>query len=291
MNIIVPKHSGFCHGVKRSVKEAYALAGKGNAFMYGEVVHNPVVMANLMKCGISPIQDLTDVTNDSGKNPKLLIRAHGVPVSVLEEAAKRGIEIIDMTCHHVKKIHAIVANASARGMDVIVCGTHGHPEVQGHLSRVKTQVVTVQDLDEARRIIPGLTFSKEGVCLVAQTTHNKRTYEEVRAFLAKECANIPFLEPFDTICGATAHRQDEIRELAKTADACIIVGGRNSSNVTKLYEIAREYCARTQHIESADQLDYGLFRGAETVVIAGGASTPDESVREVVRKTEGLSGE
>jgi len=284
VKVIIPKHSGFCYGVKRSVKEAYALAEKGNAYMYGEVVHNPVVMENLQKCGLTWVRDLSEIPMDSAGISKLLIRAHGVPASVLVKTAERGIEAVDMTCHHVKKIHAIVTYASARGMDVIVCGTHGHPEVQGHISRVTTKVVVVQDLEEARRIIPALAFSKDGVCLVAQTTYNKRTYEEIHTFLANECKNMPFLEPHNTICDATALRQDEIRELAKTADACIIVGGKNSSNVTKLYEIAREYCARTQHIESADQLNHDLYIGAETVVIAGGASTPNESVQEVARK-------
>jgi 4-hydroxy-3-methylbut-2-enyl diphosphate reductase len=188
-----------------------------------------------------------------------------------------------MTCHDVKKIHAIVAYASARGMDVIVCGTPGHPETAGIMSRVTTQAVLVQDVEEARQVIPALTFSLQGVCLVAQTTHDYQTYEGVHAFLANECANIPLLEPHNTVCQSTAHRQNELRELAKTADACVIVGGKNSSNVTKLYKIACEHCASVQHVESVTQLNIEVLKNKNTVVVAGGASTPNNNVEDVIK--------
>jgi 4-hydroxy-3-methylbut-2-enyl diphosphate reductase len=317
MNIVIPKYSGFCRGVKRSIAAAYTHAKKGTrVYMYGEVVHNPKVMESLAQNGLILVQNLDEIPKDCKKDSKLLIRAHGVPSDVIKKAAEQGLEVIDMTCRHVKKIHEIVSDASARGLDVIVCGTPGHPEVEGIISRVSTQKILVQNLDETRRIIPTVQFSKEGVCLVTQTTHNKKIYEKIRAFLANECgniplleshdtiecgniplleshetiecSNIPLLEPHDTICDATAFRQDELRGLAKTADVCIIVGGKKSSNVTKLYEIAKEHCSRTQHIEYAGELDYTMLNGAENVVVAGGASTPNESVQEVVKILNGI---
>jgi 4-hydroxy-3-methylbut-2-enyl diphosphate reductase len=286
MNIIIPKHSGFCYGVKRSVKAAYDLAGKGEVYMYGEVLHNPTVIKDLLDIGLKMVHSIEELPN--GKDAKVLIRAHGVPVSVMDAIKSRGLTVIDMTCPDVKKIHAHVEDASARGMDVVVCGMQGHPEVEGHLSRVTTQAVLIQNLNEAKKLIPMFSFSTKGVCLVAQTTFNYQVYEKIHTFLADECDNIPLLEPHNTICRATADRQSEVCELAKTADACIIVGGKNSSNVTKLYEIAKEFCSRTQHIESAGQLDIDLYYGAETVIIVGGASTPEDNIREVENKIREL---
>ncbi|MCL2203907.1 MAG: 4-hydroxy-3-methylbut-2-enyl diphosphate reductase [Defluviitaleaceae bacterium] len=285
MNIIIPKHSGFCYGVKRSVAVAYTLAGQENVYMYGQIVHNPSVVRDLQNSGLTLIQDLSEIPTGT-KNAKILIRAHGVPPAVPEAAAARGFEIIDMTCPHVKKIHTLVTEASGRGLDVMVCGTPGHPETEGTLGRVETRAFLVQDLAEARRVAASTEFSPQGLCLVAQTTHKKQAYDEIRAFLAGQ-VDVPFA-PHMTICEATASRQEELRALAKAADACIIVGGANSSNVTKLYEIARACCPRTQHIESVAQLDVSLLEKAETVVIAGGASTPEASVREVARKVSSV---
>ncbi|MCL2187813.1 MAG: 4-hydroxy-3-methylbut-2-enyl diphosphate reductase [Defluviitaleaceae bacterium] len=282
MNIIVPKHSGFCYGVRRSVSEAFKLADEKHTYMYGEVVHNPSVVADLSTFNIKLIHSLDEIP--TGEAAKVLIRAHGVPADVLDEAQARGLTVIDMTCPHVKKIHAVVAYASTRGLDVIVCGTPNHPETLGIISRVTTQRLIVKDVDEAKKVIPAIHFSPLGVCLVAQTTHNKETYEKLHHFLANECPNMPLLEPHNTICEATAFRQNELRELAQTADACIIVGGKNSSNVTKLYEIASEYCVNTRHIESAEELDASEIKNARTVIVTGGASTPNDAVHTVVEK-------
>jgi 4-hydroxy-3-methylbut-2-enyl diphosphate reductase len=283
MKIIIPKHSGFCYGVKRSVDAAYTHAQKGNMYMYGEVVHNPDVIRNLQTVGFTLVHDLAEIPTDAPEDTWVFIRAHGVPLSVYGAIAEKGFNVIDMTCSHVTKIHAIVANAAECGMDIILCGVPDHPEVRGTLSRVTTQAVLVQHVEEAKRLIPSLVFSKKGVCLVAQTTYNHQAYKTLCEYLTNECENIPFLETHDTICQATAHRQNELHELAKTADACIIVGGKNSSNVRELYETAKKYCSRTQHIEHVGELNLDLINGAETVVVAGGASTPEESVKEVER--------
>ncbi|MCL2363229.1 MAG: 4-hydroxy-3-methylbut-2-enyl diphosphate reductase [Defluviitaleaceae bacterium] len=281
MNIRVPKSSGFCYGVRRSVEAAFQLAREGNAYMYGEVVHNPQVVEALVQSGLHLIHDLSEIPLEHQHNAKILIRAHGVPESVTTEITALGMVAIDMTCPHVKKIHVLVAKAAASGMDVIVCGTPGHPETLGTVSRVTTQAVIVQDLDEARVIIPSRTFAQAGVCLVAQTTHNQADYEAVHDYLAGECPSITALTAHATICGATFARQNELRGMATQADACIIIGGKNSSNVTKLYDIARALCPHTVHIENAASLDAAAFSDAQNIVIAGGASTPAEDVAKV----------
>jgi 4-hydroxy-3-methylbut-2-enyl diphosphate reductase len=281
VNIVIPKHSGFCYGVKRSVQVAFALAREGNAYMYGEVVHNPTVIRTLQKNGLALIHDLSQLPADTPPGTKILLRAHGVPLNAAEEITARKFTTVDMTCPHVKKIHVLAARASARGMDVIVCGTPNHPEVAGIVSRVTTQVLVVRDAEEARELFPAHSFSPQGVTLVAQTTHNHKNYSDVHAFLLNECPRISKIEAHDTVCEATVMRQNEIRTLAQQADVCIIVGGKNSSNVTKLYEIARECCVHAYHVESADGLDvidFALLKDARNIMLAGGASTPDEDV-------------
>jgi len=281
MNIRIPKSSGFCYGVKRSFDTAYQLAQEENAYMYGEVVHNPQVVEKLIQSGLRLIHDLSEIPTQHRHNAKILIRAHGVPQSVIADITAQGMTVIDMTCPHVKKIHVLVEKASAGGMDVVVCGTPGHPETLGTVSRVTTKAIIVQDVDEARAVITSHNFARVGVCLVAQTTHSQTDYEAVRHYLANECPHIPSLTAHTTICGATAARQDELRVMTASADACIIIGGKNSSNVTKLYEIARVLCPNTVHIEKAASLDVAAFSNARDIIIAGGASTPAEDVREI----------
>jgi len=288
MNIINPGHSGFCYGVKRSVDTAYQSAP--GTYLYGEIVHNPQVVRALEEKGLQLIHSLDEIPPANKPGANILIRAHGVPEAVLTEIAAQGMTAIDKTCPVVKKIHAIVAKTSAQGMDVIVCGTPGHPEVVGIVSRVSTQAIVVKDATEAHEIIPRHTFAPAGVCLVGQTTLLQQTFEALLDYLTQECPNIPILTPHNTLCSATTQRQAELRTLAAKADACIIVGGKNSANVAKLYEIARALCPHTVLIENAEAFNAPAFLRevsdardgrAENIVIAGGASTPAEEVQKI----------
>ena len=292
MNIIIPKHSGFCFGVKLAVNAAYEMIMNAEAheaiYMLGEVVHNPGVVGDLQSLDMGLIHDLSEIP--AGQKAKILVRAHGVSLAVMEEMKERGYTVFDMTCPHVKKIHAFVAHASRRGMDVIVCGNPGHPEVEGIISRITTQIVLVKSEAEARDLIqPGASFSPNGVCLVAQTTFNLQTYQNIHAYLVKECPFLPELEAHDTICAATAHRQNELREMAlqEKPSAIIIVGGRNSANVNKLYDIACEYCENTQLVENAGQLRPLNIKAHETVILTGGASTPGGAVEKIAEQIHG----
>jgi len=243
--------------------------------MFGEVVHNPAVIADLVSKGLGLVNSL-DVIPEKAN---VLIRAHGVSEKTVREIQNRGLGIIDKTCPRVKIVHDIVAEASARGLDVIIVGTENHPEVLGIAGWAETQTVVVRDLADAERTIPDKSFSKEGVCLVAQTTHNKVKYEEVYRYCS---AFFPHLEYYDTICDATAVRQEEIGRLAKMVDCVIVIGGKASSNVNRLFEIASESNNNTQHIESFTDLDLTKLMNVNTCLIASGTSTPENSIFQVI---------
>lgn len=276
MKCIIPKHSAFCFGVSLAVNAAYENLNE-HTYMLGEVVHNPSVINDLQLKGLKLINSIEELPPE---DTSILIRAHGVPENVLHELYQRNIKIIDKTCPKVKRVHDIVANASERGLDIIVVGTPNHPEIIGTIGWSKTNTVLLHDINDAKRIIPDMKFSENGVCMVAQTTHNKKTYQEIYDYCAKFIPNIEF---YNTICDATANRQNEIRELAKTCDAIIVVGGKTSSNVTKLYEIASEYCANTQHVEAAVEIKVDRLKGVDTLVISTGASTPEDSIQDAIQ--------
>jgi len=276
MKCVIPKYSGFCFGVSLAVNAAYENTD-GIAYMYGEIVHNPVVVNDLQAKGVRLVHSIHEIP--SNEKARVLVRAHGVPESTISEISQRGLEVIDKTCPRVKKVHNIVLEASNKGLDIIVVGTQDHPEIAGIIGWAKTKTVLLHCLEQAKEIIPHTFFSKKGVCMVSQTTHNKKKYIEIYEYCSSIIPNIEF---HNTICDATSKRQNEVRELAKISDAFIVVGGKTSSNVTKLYEIALEYCANTQYIESAGELDLAKLTDINTLIIVGGASTPNSSVEEVI---------
>lgn len=276
MKCIIPKHSGFCFGVSLAVNAAYENLNE-HTYMLGEVVHNPSVINDLQLKGLKLINSIDEI---SQKDASILIRAHGVPENVISELGQRNLGIIDKTCPKVKKVHDIVADASERGLDIIVVGTPNHPEIVGTIGWSRTKTVLLHDISDAKRIIPDTKFSENGVCMVAQTTHNEKVYQEIYNYCTEFIPNIEF---HNTICNATANRQNEIRELAKTCGAVIVVGGKTSSNVTKLYEIASEYCSNTQHVEAAAEIDVDRLKGVSTLVISTGASTPDDSIQSAIQ--------
>ncbi len=281
MKYIIPKYSGFCSGVSVAVKAAYSIVGD-HSYMYGDVVHNPTVVRDLELRGLRRIHEIREIRETDGEaQARVLIRAHGAPRAVLDELHARGVEIVDKTCVNVKKIHRLVQEASARGLDAIVVGTPNHPEVEGIVGWITTNSVVIHSLDDAKRIIPGRSFSPKGVFMVSQTTFNQEKFHEIYEYCASVIHELEF---YDTICNVTANRQAEARRLAQKADGCIVIGGRSSSNVNKLYEIFRETCANVQLIESAEELDTEAIRDTELLVITGGASTPERCIDEVIRR-------
>lgn len=285
MKCYLPKNSSFCEGVHNAIEIAYRNANN-TTYMFGEIVHNPIVIEDLLNKGIHLAKTLDDIP-DTPKS-KVLIRAHGITPEIYRKLQAKKVEVIDKTCPRVKKVHELVKNASDRGLDIVLIGNPNHPEVIGTVGWINTKVFVIKDIADAMRIVPQASFSQSGICMVAQTTYNKEKYEEIYRYFLQFDIHIEYN---NTICNATAERQNEIRLLSKEVDGFIIIGGKASSNVSKLYKIASEVCSNTQLIENADEMDFSKIATLDKVVIASGASTPQRTINEVIEKIEKICEE
>ncbi len=276
MKIILAKRAGFCFGVKRATQMAFEAADKGGTtYTLGPIIHSPQVVQKLDEMGVKVLKTLAE--QDSGT---IIIRSHGVASEELEEAVRKELEIIDATCPFVKKAQEHVKSLSQAGYDVVVVGDADHPEVQGIVSYAKGKVYVVGSGDEASRLPK---MGKIGV--VAQTT---QSFENLKNVVMECVMRGGEIRVFNTICDATAVRQEEAKELANQVDCMIVIGGYNSANTKRLAEVCTELQPRTHHIETAQQLNPAWFEGVEKVGVTAGASTPKWLIDEVMERIERL---
>ena len=277
MSIKVAKTAGFCFGVKRAVDSVYEAAAAGkNIATLGDVIHNRQVMDDLKSKGVNSYENVADIPNDC----TVVIRAHGVGKDIYEQIGDRPY--IDLTCPFVSKIHKIVEKYHKEGYKIVIVGDANHPEVIGINGWCNYEAEIIDS--GATKINQNL--SNYPLCIVAQTTIKRDNFVQIVQILKKACKST--IE-FDTICSATGNRQTEVAELAAESDCVIIVGGRNSSNTKKLYEISKKLCPETYHVEMADELPQKQYN---KIGITAGASTPARIIREVVKAmSENLKNE
>ena len=277
MPIETAAHAGFCMGVRRAVEMAERTAQEGvPSCTLGELIHNPDVVRSLAERGIAPIR-----TPEEAGNRQVLIRSHGVAPGVLERLRKQGNPVLDLTCPFVERLHRIVAEQSADGRTTILVGEADHPEVQGTAGWAAGPVVTASTPEEAEAL-PEM----DRAVAVTQTTFPPERWEAVLEVLKRK---VKRLESHCTICSATEVRQRESAELAERADAMIVIGGRNSANTRKLYELCRSRCSRTILVECAAEIPPAFANiDSETIGITAGASTPTDSLKEVVTRMSEL---
>ncbi len=273
MPVEVAPHAGFCMGVRRAVERAEAVLKEDiPSCTLGELIHNPDVVARLARGGLQPIRE----PGEAGSR-RVLIRSHGVSERILEELRARGNPILDLTCPFVERMHRIVSEGSADGTPVILVGEESHPEVQGTAGWAHGPVWAVATPEEAE----ALPLMDRAVA-VSQTTFPPERWEAVLAVVARRVKD---LRSHCTICSATETRQREAAELAARADAMIVVGGRNSANTQKLYEVCRKLCARTILVERAAEIPPAFANTDPGLIgITAGASTPADSLKEVVTR-------
>lgn len=271
--ICVAETAGFCFGVDRAVKIVYnELDNRNNVVTLGPIIHNRNVVADLENRGCYAVT-LDEVT----KNQTVIIRSHGVGRDVYEKLGEIGCQVVDATCPFVARIHKIAAVRSAEGYVMLIAGDSTHPEVQGIRGHCSGESFVFNDCEELENLVKSNDFSSKKLAILAQTTYNKRMWEECRERAQKL---LPGAMIFDTICSATSERQEEARRLAAQADAMVIVGGRNSSNTHKLKAVCEEYC-RCYLIEKAQELEGIDLSGAKFIGISAGASTPAYIIKEV----------
>lgn len=279
MKIIVGKTAGFCFGVKNAVDKAEKeLDKKEKTYCLGELVHNKQVTEKLMNKGMIFIEDIDNATG------KIIIRSHGVEKNIYEKAKTKEIELIDLTCPKVLHIHNIAEEYKDKGYFILLVGRAEHPEMVGTVSFCGENHYVIESEEEIERAVEEYKKSgNEKMLVIAQTTFSLEKFNRIVATL-KEMVNTGNLEIKNTICNATKERQEETEKIAKTVDAMIIIGGKHSSNSTKLYELSRKYCKEVYFIETEKELDMKYFKDKESVGIMAGASTPKESIQKVVEK-------
>ncbi len=273
MNVTLAKTAGFCFGVKRAVAMVYDQIGSGAVFTYGPIIHNEVVVADLESKGVHVIENIHDQRLVPGVS--VVIRSHGISKDEYDLLEAKGVQIIDATCPFVKKIHKIVSEQSSEGRHVIIIGNNHHPEVEAIKGWCKTQATIIENSDEARKFT---TLNDEKLCIVSQTTFNYNKFQELVEIISKKGYDIRCL---NTICNATEERQTEAKRIAVDADAMIVIGGRQSSNTQKLFEICKKECENTYYIQTLDDLDLTKVKSMGNVGITAGASTPNNIIEEV----------
>ena len=284
VEIIIGKSSGFCAGVKNAIikTEQELKQNKQKIDCLGELVHNRQVIERLEKEGLNLINHIEEAKN------KVIIRAHGIAKEIYEIAQKNGIELIDLTCPKVLKIHEIIDDYSKKGYYTILIGIKEHPEVIGSISFAgeKSSLITEkEEIEETIKQIEKLQIKK--ILIVAQTTFNLKKFEEISQEIKEKLNNEYVVEIKNTICPATKIRQEETNEISQKVDYMIIVGGKNSSNTKKLYDISIKNCKNVECVETVKELNINKVKEFDKIGIMAGASTPNESVEEIVKALKG----
>lgn len=280
--IEIGKYAGFCGGVTNSVKKTEkALEEYKKIYCLGELVHNKQVVEKLEEKGLIVVKDLEEVEDNSN----VIIRAHGITKEVYDKAKKRNINLIDLTCPKVLKIHDQVSSYRDKDYYIILVGTKTHPEVIGTISFCGDNSVVVENIDELDEIIKSI--NKEKVVVFAQTTYKESLFNEITSYLKEKLVDKDLVIE-NTICNATHLRQEECKKMAKNKDCMIIIGGKNSSNTKKLYEVSKEYCNNTYLIETVDELNKEELKNYKNIGIMAGASTPKESINDVLNLLDNM---
>lgn len=279
MNVILAKNSGFCSGVRRAVDTAMGADGR-DTYVLGEIIHNKEVIESIEKRGVKSVESLEEVPDGA----TVIFRSHGVPECYYGECARRGIKILDCTCEFVRKTQRIVSEQYAQGKAIVIIGEAAHPEVKGLLGWCDNSAYVINSENAE---LPD--FDGKDVSVVCQTTFSVEKFEKIIENIKKQREKT--VAVFKTICYTTIGRQAEAEKIAAECDAVLVIGGLNSSNTNKLFEVASKKCANVFRLANADDFDYAKLKNFSNVGIVSGASTPDAQTREVLLKMEEVSTE
>ena len=289
MNVLKSKLSGFCPGVKKAhllISELICANSYEKIYTLGELIHNKTYINQLEQNGVKSISlsELTNILCFSKEKTALIIRTHGIKTEENKKLESLAIEhpnlnIFDLTCPHVKEVQKTASENTNDNTFFLLYSDPSHPEAIATMSYAKGKKLAFSKLDELQKI----DFQDKIPVLCSQTTQNSEEFKKIKIFLKNLCTNAIF---FDTICNVTELRQKEAINMAKSSDAMIVIGGRESSNTRKLYDLCKQNCSETVLIESAEQLPIDFAKDAKSVGITAGASTPDGIILEVHKKME-----
>ncbi len=276
--VLLARPRGFCAGVERAIEIVEQALARYGAPVYvrHEIVHNKHVVDSLRKKGARFVEDVNQIPEGA----VTVFSAHGVSGAVEREAAGRSLHIVDATCPLVSKVHKEGRRWAAAGLDVVLIGHRGHPEVIGTMGQISGRVHLVTCVEDIAKLEP----SDAGkLAYVTQTTLSVDDTRDIIEALKRRFPGIKGPDVRD-ICYATQNRQTAVRELAESADVILVVGARNSSNSNRLREIGAAMDVPAYLIDSAAALDPAWLQGAGTVGVTAGASAPEALVEEVVAR-------
>lgn len=277
MEIIVGKKAGFCYGVKNVVEESTKILNKEDTiYCLGELVHNKQVMDELKNNGLIVVEDINDIPNGN----KVIFRAHGICKEIYNIADEKDLEIIDLTCPSVLAIHKKAEKYSNDGY-VILIGEKQHPETIGTKSFAKKGYVIENEEDIESAIENFKESSLNKIYIIAQTTFSLEKFDSICKKINELLTDTEIIVD-KTICNATKLRQEETEEMAKNVELMIIIGGKNSANTKKLYDISLVNCKNAILVQTKDEIDIEFVHKFKKVGIMAGASTPDKSIQEII---------
>ncbi len=272
MKIFLAKDAGYCFGVRDAVNLAYDTAkNHGDVYMLGTIVHNERVIEDLSKAGAKVVDSIDDVPKDK----PLLFRAHGTSPELWDKAKKNNLKLIDGTCPLVTEIHHEIKRLDEEGRKIIIIGDHGHDEVVAIAAQVERSIV-IANVEEAKKL---RKMKRAGV--VSQSTQMIENVQDIMSVLMEKVFDLRFV---NTICFPTRRNHEQIKELSLHCDVMIVIGSYTSANSKRLTQLALERNKRTYQVTASDELDESWFDNCETVGISAGASTPDETINEVVSR-------
>ncbi|HEY7247169.1 MAG TPA: 4-hydroxy-3-methylbut-2-enyl diphosphate reductase [Xanthobacteraceae bacterium] len=270
---------GFCAGVVRAIDTVERALARYGAPVYvrHEIVHNRYVVESLKRKGAVFVEELDEIPETAAP---VIFSAHGVPKSIPNEADKRRFFALDATCPLVTKVHREAEIHHKRGREIVLIGHAGHPEVIGTIGQLPEGAITlVQSVDDANRFVPR---DPRNIAFLTQTTLSVDDTAEVVAALKARFPDIHGPHKED-ICYATTNRQEVVKKVAPMVQAMVVVGSPNSSNTQRLKEVAeRAGCARAALVQRAEDIDWTVFRGLQTLGVTAGASAPEILVEEVI---------
>lgn len=280
MEIILAKSAGFCGGVKNiaNITEK-TLEKEDKAYSFGQLIHNRQYVDQVRKKGLVEIEDLEDLEEGS----TIIGRAHGVKKETKEKIIKLGHNYIDGTCPVLLKIYEKMIEEWKKGYRIIIVGDPDHPEVMALNSMVDYEAWIISSPEEAKNI-----QKLNNLYIISQTTNIYEKFFEISDIIKRRNVNV---KVDNTICNATRIRQEECLNLSKKVDVMIVIGGNNSSNTDKLYQIAKNNCKKAYKIETIDQLPLQSIKKYNTIGITAGASTPSWIIEEVVNRMDNFNSE
>lgn len=287
MELIIGKTAGFCFGVKNAINKTYEQIDNNteNLYCLGELVHNERIVNNITQKGVITVENILEIPNNSN----VIIRAHGVEPRVYELAKEKNINILDLTCPKVSKIHELAKNFASNEYYMFLIAEKKHPETlgtKGFCGEKSSVIESVEDIEIAIDDFNKSNLSK--IAIIAQTTFGVEKFKTLVEKIKEKVDCKIDIE--NTICNATEMRQEETEELSKKVDLMIIIGGKNSANTRRLYDISCKNCTKSILIQNKDDNDLkeAMKIKYERIGVMAGASTPKESIDEVIEYISNL---